>query len=240
MSDRPDRDDDRLLAGEYVLGTLDEDQRREVRRRAAREPALAALIAAWERDLAPLAGGVEPVAPPPALWDRIEAAIAPVADETTTLASPPLRAYRLAGRPAAPGGFWRGAGVWRASTVVSLALAAGLAAVAFLPRQTRPDGFAALAPAGAPGPAFLVRALPNGALLVTAVNAPTAPTGHDLELWVLAPASLGVLPVTGRVFTPPTTPTQGSQLMISLEPPGGSPTGVPTGPVVYGGKLANI
>jgi anti-sigma-K factor RskA len=29
-------------------------------------------------------------------------------------------------------------------------------------------------------------------------------------------------------------------LAVSLEPPGGSPTGLPTGPVIANGKLANL
>ena len=32
----------------------------------------------------------------------------------------------------------------------------------------------------------------------------------------------------------------GTQLLVSLEPRGGSPTGQPTGPVLYGGRLAAV
>jgi anti-sigma-K factor RskA len=46
-----------------------------------------------------------------------------------------------------------------------------------------------------------------------------------------------VLPITGRMLTLPARPPTGTQLLISLEPRGGSPTGQPTGPVLYGGKL---
>jgi len=35
-------------------------------------------------------------------------------------------------------------------------------------------------------------------------------------------------------------PASGTALLVSLEPPGGSPTGAPTGPVVYAGKLGQL
>jgi anti-sigma-K factor RskA len=34
--------------------------------------------------------------------------------------------------------------------------------------------------------------------------------------------------------------TPDAALAVSLEPPGGSPTGQPTGPVIASGKLANL
>jgi len=63
---------------------------------------------------------------------------------------------------------------------------------------------------------------------------------HDLELWALpkgatVPVSLGVLPDRGAVIQARAQPD--TQLLVSLEPKGGSPSGAPTGPVVYGGRL---
>jgi anti-sigma-K factor RskA len=50
---------------------------------------------------------------------------------------------------------------------------------------------------------------------------------------------MGVLPA--HVFTSTSLPSggvsEGAVLAVSLEPHGGSPTGQPTGPVVYSGKL---
>jgi anti-sigma-K factor RskA len=68
------------------------------------------------------------------------------------------------------------------------------------------------------------------------------PPGKALELWALTasgtPVSLGLLPVTGdhhRVLTPgQRAALDGTkQLAVSLEPVGGSPTGLPTGPVLH-------
>ena len=62
-----------LLAGEYVLGTLDARQAAAVAGALARDPALEALVAAWVRRLAPLTRLAPPEAPPPGLWERIKA-----------------------------------------------------------------------------------------------------------------------------------------------------------------------
>jgi anti-sigma-K factor RskA len=93
--------------------------------------------------------------------------------------------------------------------------------------------------------AYLAEARPDGTLILTAVAPVDVPSGKALELWILppggtAPKSLGVLPPAGRKVELPAMPAAGTALMVSLEPPGGSPTGAPTGPVVYAGKLGQL
>ncbi len=71
----------------------------------------------------------------------------------------------------------------------------------------------------------------------------SVPSGKDLELWAMppgarAPRSLGVLSATGQ-NVPGRFPS-GTQLLVSLEPKGGSPSGQPTGPVLWAGRLASI
>jgi anti-sigma-K factor RskA len=71
--------------------------------------------------------------------------------------------------------------------------------------------------------------------------------GRVLELWSVppqgAPRSLGLISADGATVLPrgklPDTLLKGGTdaLAVSVEPPGGSPTGAPTGPVVYAGKL---
>jgi anti-sigma-K factor RskA len=71
--------------------------------------------------------------------------------------------------------------------------------------------------------------------------------GRVLELWSVpaqgAPRSLGLIKANGttvlsRERLPPALLKGGTAaLAVSVEPPGGSPTGVPTGPVVFAGKL---
>ncbi len=111
--------------------------------------------------------------------------------------------------------------------------------------QPRPPGplLAALTPANTPTPGFLAEAQPDGRLVLSALTPVPVPPGRDLELWILPkggtqPASLGVLPAAGRQIVLPAAPAPGTQLMVSLEPQGGSTTGAPTGPVLYAGTIA--
>jgi anti-sigma-K factor RskA len=131
-------------------------------------------------------------------------------------------------------------------TVGSLALAAGMAYL-LLVKPPVPEGpgplVAALSPYGSPGATFLVRVGANGAATVVAVGDTNVPQGRSLELWAVngtaAPVSMGLLPDSGRK---PLTieAVAGTQLLVSQEPAGGSPSKAPTGPVVYAGKLTGI
>ncbi len=234
-----------VLAGEYVLGALDEAEMRAVRRRAAGDPELAAAIAAWERRLAPLADALAPTPPPAPLWARIEAGIAKLPEalsERPALHAPaeplvpgarPIRPLRAPRRRVWP---------WQVATAASLALAAGFAAVALLPHPVPPVEVAALTPPNAAAPGFLATTRPDGSVAVAAIAPAAVPEGRDMELWVLpkgakTPAPLGVLPAAGRQVVLPAPPAPGTQLMVSLEPKGGSPTGQPTGPLLYAGTF---
>jgi len=66
---------DRTLAAEYVLGTLDAEERRSVRARIAADPHFAGLVRLWERRLSPLHELAVPVTPPPSIWRVIVADI---------------------------------------------------------------------------------------------------------------------------------------------------------------------
>lgn len=64
-------DDTDLLVGEYVLGSLERDERAKLEEIAGREPTVAAAVMVWERRLAPLHELIVPVAPPEAIWPVI-------------------------------------------------------------------------------------------------------------------------------------------------------------------------
>ena len=59
------------LAAEYVLGSLDPAERRQVDARRQTDAPLAAAIAAWERRLAPLSDRGQDVTPPAHVFDGI-------------------------------------------------------------------------------------------------------------------------------------------------------------------------
>jgi len=79
---------------------------------------------------------------------------------------------------------------------------------------------------------------------------PLLPAEKSFELWMLpgkdqAPVSLGLLPTSGvktlkldegklKILK------EASGLAVSLEPTGGSPTGAPTGPILYQGVLVSL
>ncbi len=229
MSDEgPDND---LLAAEYVLGVLPPDQARALEALALHDPAVAESIAAWQNRLAPLAELVESIVPPDLLWRRL--ALATGVDATPTRGPARTRPTRnpLRGRL----NFWRGA------ALAGLAVAASLAFLLLSPAPQPPGLLAALSPAGVPAPAFLIRVAPGGQAVVLALDTARPPSGRSFELWELrqgaaAPVSLGVLPIIGqRQFVLDAPP--GTRLLVSQEPPGGSPTGQPTGPVVFSGTL---
>jgi anti-sigma-K factor RskA len=60
------------LAGEYVLGTLTADERRDVQARLEHDDALRAAVHHWEERLLPLVALAEPVTPSSQLWTRID------------------------------------------------------------------------------------------------------------------------------------------------------------------------
>jgi anti-sigma-K factor RskA len=68
-------DDPDLIAGEYVLGTLEAGERAAAEEFAAKEPGFAAAVIAWERRFAPLNELIVSVAPPEGMWPRIAEAL---------------------------------------------------------------------------------------------------------------------------------------------------------------------
>ena len=214
-----------LLAAEYVLGTLDEAAAREVAVRAQSEPELSAAIAAWQERLEPLTLLTTPETPPPALWRRIAVSTGIAAEPSPGLL---LRA-------------WRSAPLWRAAAAASAAVAAALAAFILL-RTPAERPMAALVPQGSAAAAFIAELQPDGSLRLVALQPVPPVPGKTLELWALPagasqPIPVGLLPPTGTKLAPPKMPAGQTQLMVSLEPEGGSPSGLPTGPVLYAGTL---
>lgn len=244
MPDMPDLTPDDALAMDFALGALDRAARRSVETRLRSDPAFRALVEAWQATLAPLDAATPPVPPPADLWDRIAAETAP-----------PARAAPVAVIAApARAGFWQSLALWR-----GLALAGSVAAVVAIAGIV-PRG--PVAPAAAP-PQLLVASLAasDGTPLLSATYdplrgsvalAPATPADHrgrSPELWVIVdgqpPKSLGLIDIDGaNAHAIPAERLQGlkpgATLAISIEPLGGSPTGLPTGPVVATGKLVAI
>ncbi len=221
------------LAAEYVLGTLEARAAAEVAAALATNPALAAEVTAWEARLAPLQALAPPEAPPPDLWQRIEAAL-----EGHAAPAPALAAA------ATPAQAWRPwLNLWRGWAIGASAVAAGLAGLLVLQPAPAPRLMTVLL-TQQDQPAWTVEADSQGALRLAALNPRPVAADRVLQLWALpqgatAPTSLGLVPATGQMTVTPRTlrPEPGMLIEISLEPPGGSPLGRPSGPVLFIGRL---
>ena len=65
-----------LLAAEFVLGTLDTEERARAHSTLKTDPAFIAMVRIWERRFGELHLMVEPVDPDPKLWQRIKSSVA--------------------------------------------------------------------------------------------------------------------------------------------------------------------
>ena len=217
------------LAAEYVIGTLRGSARRRFETLMRDDAALRAIVERWEADLTPLAERLAPVEPPARVWRQIEARIG---------------AERPGSAPARGVGFWRAFGL----------LAGGVASVlltAFLWLSQGPRGeplFVAVLNS-ADEPRMVVSMHQPDILRVRVVRPWDAMEGKGLELWVLptsgAPRSLGMVAnAKGDTIINITAADprvqEAKALAISMEPPGGSPTRQPTGPVLCSGPIAPV
>lgn len=233
-----------ILAGEYVLGTLSAAEREQVERARAGDAALDRAIADWEKRLHPLTAAVPPVQPPARLWTAIEAAIAPAA----TAIRPPRRPVTDASQA-----LKKRVTFWRLSTFgTGLALAASIAALVtvgpwFQPKAT--TQYVAVVNAGGELPALIVNVDTKAGSVSVRQVAAAAPSNKSLELWYIGagqqPRSMGTMGGVGSVIRASTAGFSGFApaeviFAVTEEPPGGSPTGQPTGPVVYSGKLIAV
>lgn len=250
----PTGPDDRLeldaLAGEFVLGSLSESERRDADLRLTTDPDFARLVADWRQRLAPLDDSVPPVAPPANLFARIEAQIE---RQNETAAAPVLAASSVS--PASDLllrrlNCWRAAALAAAAT--STALAASLAALLLAPLpEAEPvvagQKYLAVVNRDGAQPAIVVSVdIQTGIVSLRDLGA-EQPADRSLEVWYLAgdgsrpPLSLGVLADSADITHLPVRDADygrtDAAIAITLEPKGGSPNGDPTGPVVYSGKL---
>jgi anti-sigma-K factor RskA len=220
------------LAGQYVLGTLSRRARNRLDRLSRSDESVAAAIRTWQNRLLPLAQSLPPVDPPERVWPAI------------------LR--RIHGRPE-PGSVWANLGLWRALTLVGFATAMALSVVLLTSRVEAPAETLVAVLAGQDArPALVVSGERSGRILTVKALAAVQP-GSDraLQLWALPgqgnPRSLGLLPLAGQELVRVDLQDAAGQtlqniptLAVSLEPAGGSPTGLPTGPVLYTGPIQRL
>ena len=220
---------DRLASG-YVAGTLRGPARRRFEALLPAHAGLRSATRAWQERLMPLTLTIPPERPPPRVWQRIEA--------------------RLdgAGPAAERSGAWSRLAFWRGLAGFASAAAVVLAVLLASPTPVPPPIVVVLSATGLPAggvqaASFVASISGDGRTLVTR---PLVNVGlradRALELWAIPPGgpprSLGLISANGTTIVQKGKALEGAgTLAVSLEPPGGSPTGAPTGPVLYAGKL---
>ena len=232
-----------MQAGEYVLGTLPADERAAVERALAVDDDLRAAVRAWEERLGPMAARLPETAPPAHVWTALERALGPAPGERA-----PGEIVPFADRSALDA-LRRSRAIWRGVAATAASLAAALALFIAVDRSTPADGrdqYVAVVNRGGDLPALIVRVdTAEGVVRVRPLAAETPP-GRSLELWYIGAdrqaRSLGTLDDPNRAITLPAVaqragPVEGATLAVTVEPPGGSPTGTATGPIVYSGRL---
>ena len=232
-------DEGRVLAAEYVLGVLGAEERRAVEARMAEQASFAREVADWEERLGGMASYVIPATPPAHAWFRIQA----------SLGEQPLTAV------ARPPSIWQSLSFWRAMSLGSSVLAAAcVAALVYVGTRvpqapSREPLLATLTGTQTKQPNFVAAIGADGQSLTIVPASLLTADKRSMELWLIPkggkPASLGLIaagqPV--RLNVPPELLKHvgsGATLAVSLEPPGGSPTGQPTGEVIAHGNLTRL
>ncbi|MEO3432614.1 anti-sigma factor [Inquilinus sp. CAU 1745] len=228
------------LAGEYVLGTLDRSTRRRFEADLTSDAELRALVDDWNRRLMPLAEMSPEVEPPAHLWARIDQA---------TGGSRPAPAAAPAARESALVRLWDSLAVWRGAALAMTAAAAALLVYVLAAPVGEPQGrYVAVLNDADNRPIWLASVdLESGQVAIRPIENRAQPD-HSFELWLVSaagdrpPLSLGLLDAdqTVRHALPDQLPPGAAAdavFAVSLEPEGGSPTGAPTGPVVFSGPI---
>jgi anti-sigma-K factor RskA len=228
--------DDDFAAAEYALGTLDASERATLAARRLRDGELEEAIQGWEARLAPLAEAAPEIEPPRDLFAAIEARIRGASPAASTNANVVV--------------LERGIRRWRAAAIAA-SLVAALLAVGFVTRETSrtssPHEYVAILQKDAGSPAFEVTVNLDKQELSVRPVAAQAPPGKSYELWLidakLGAKSLGVVGDTSRAanlsaYDPAVV--AGATYAVTVEPPGGSPTGQPSGAPVFVGKLIPV
>jgi anti-sigma-K factor RskA len=243
-------DDTDLLVGEYVLGTLESDERRKLEEIAEREPTVAASVMVWERRLGPLHELVVPVEAPAGIWDKVAAKLDETPQEERERDPGFFEVYReLVRTHRADSAMSLVARLrrWRSIAVVSIALAAvvigSLTAKLIEPHAEESPPLVSVLRADALTPPFVV-AVDLAARTLTVRSVPaTNPDDRTYAFWLLrgnsAPVALGRLRGAG-VLKPAAiakldrAALKESALGVSVES-NDAPADKPSGALVYRG-----
>jgi anti-sigma-K factor RskA len=226
------------LAAEYVTGTLRGAARRRFESLLPAHPNLRNAVREWQDRLMPLTLSIAPQTPSADVWKRIEAQIGGALKPAISARQP---------------SWWSGLAFWRGLSGFATAAALGLLVMVNTPGPAQAPMVVVLSSttANADGSAvpasFVASISADGRAVVTKplLNV-SLQSDRAFELWAVpaadggksAPKSLGLISANGAsVVQKNKVPAGTAALAVSLEPPGGSTTGAPSGPVLFVGKL---
>ena len=215
----------RALAADYAIGLMPPTARKRFEHLLLDDGALRAELARWQNHLTLLTEPLVEQPVPEHVWQAVVARIEP---QTLHV---PLK------RP-----FWN----WLRLGAVACSLLIVLTAGLLYNRDS--VQYQATLLSGTAQPGLRIEAHADY-LKVQPLELAAVEAGRSLELWAIPvegkPVSLGLIPADGdgrialsksqqQLIRVPVV------LAVSLEPQGGSPTGQPTGPVLYQGPLATL
>lgn len=234
-----------MAAAELALGLLDGAERSAALRRVLAEPGFARAVAQWRSHVAQLFD-LWPEIDAPNVFARVERSLDNVPETPAVTAIAPSRSR-----------------IWPGVAALSSIAAAGLLVVLVtrpvpVPPVPRPPVVAA---AAAATPTLVASIDPTAqGVAVTALydrqagairltDAALTQAHRSAELWIIpadgTPHSLGLLHAHGTTALTLSAENRariaaGATLAVTLEPVGGSPSGLPTGPIVAKGALSLV
>jgi anti-sigma-K factor RskA len=227
-------------AGLYVLGLLRGQDRREFEADLAVDPVLATEVSAWEIRFLPLSLAIPPVEPSESVWLEIQRILAP-----RDRAAPMPAAASLRRRSTWRETFWDNVAVWRG--IGGIAVAAAIAIAVLRPQPAAVPSLVAVLASKA-GPVFTVALRSDGGMNIAPVGSIKPPAGKVWQLWAVAggekPVAIGFVSSKPSVLPANQIPADMRKpnilMAVTVEPPGGSPTGQPDTPIVFAGPILPI
>jgi len=229
------------LAGEYVLGTLRGGALRRFERLMHERPYIRYAVATWEDRLNPLAENLPGVAPHSSVWNAIEKSINASSREALKVSA----AHRS---------FWQSLGFWQATTALLSVLLAVVVVMSNQQAEVLPmPSYVAVLESDSKIPMMVTMGDQSKRVVsVRVMEKPRVEEDKDIQLWAMrgpdeTPMPVGILQRNNMETHLKFSKSQwrknikGAKMFaVTFEPKGGSPTGQPSGKLMYKGACLDF
>ncbi len=227
------------LAVDYVLGMAEGTDLERAERLMATDGLFKALVMTWRETLGEMNRTAPEVPVRHLMWEGVQNALATVPGNAVK------PAHAVASNAGHLSSLWQNLGFWRPAALAG-GLATVLLAAGLVQEQGKPPAqpvYVAVLQTELGRASAVVNAYADGTVTLVPIETIGVPEGRILEVWTLqtrerGPVSIGRM---GRARTLKldlkqlSRPDAGHLFEITVEPPGGSPTGRPTGPILMKG-----